>query len=134
MTVGAVYMGDGTKCLGDNNQNGADDACDRPCSRVTRTRCTSRSFRTWKVGTYGIDVMADDWQCTETGPCRYSLLGSWMHGVEGTILNFEFRIYDIFPRAESDRVQRPGQMLWAYVTDNFNPVKREGPPEGCTSR
>jgi hypothetical protein len=133
MTVGATYMGDGTKCLGDNNQNGADDACDAPWQPGDPYKMhfpQLPNLEGWNV--WDPTVMADDWQCTETGPVSdIHFWGSWMHGIEGKILNFEFRIYADIPASQSPTgYSVPGSMLWAYVTDNFNPVRRVGPPEG----
>ena len=133
MTVGATYKGDGTKCLGDNNQNGADDACDKPWQPGDPYKMhfpQLPNLEGWNV--WDPTVMADDWQCTETGPVSdIHFWGSWMHGIEGKIASFEFRIYSDIPAAQSPTgYSVPGPMLWAYVTDNFNPVRRDGPPEG----
>jgi len=133
MRVGAVYKGDGTKCLGDNNQNGSDDACDPPWQPGDDHKMhypQLPNLEGWNV--WDPTVMADDWQCSETGPVKdIHFWGSWMHGIEGKISAFEFRIYSDIPASQSPTgYSVPGVMLWSYVTSNFNPVKFVGPPEG----
>jgi len=127
------YLGDGTVCLGDNNQNGVDDACERPWQPGDPHKMHFPQLPNpegWDV--WDPTVMADDWMCTGSGPVKdIHFWGSWLNDDVGVILSFEFRIYRDIPAVQSPTgYSVPGELVWTYVTSEFNPVAIAGPPEG----
>jgi len=70
----------------------------------------------WDVNATFPMVLADDWQCSETGWVKdFHFWGSWKDGVEGVILGYTFRIYtDIPADPPSIPYSRPGTLLWEY--------------------
>jgi|GEM_PF-6616212 len=60
----------------------------------------------WDVRATTPVIVADDWQCTETGyVTAIHWWGSWKNGVEGTLNGFTVRIY-------ADDGGVPGELLW----------------------
>jgi len=59
--------------------------------------------------------LADDWQCSQTGPVKdIHFWGAWMNDNPGTITRFELQIYDDVPAGTGDiRHSRPGNLLWS---------------------
>jgi len=59
-------------------------------------------------------VLADDWQCSETGPVKdIHFWGSWRHGITGDILYFVLSIHaDIPADPPAIPYSRPGATLW----------------------
>src|SRR3972149_5602749 len=68
----------------------------------------------WDVNATQPVVLADDWQCSESGYVKdVHFWGSWMHGVEGQILGFVLSIHaDIPANPPEIQYSRPGQTLW----------------------
>ena len=53
----------------------------------------------WDVYATYPNVLADDWQCTETGPVKdIYFWGSWMHGQVGKIRAFHLKVYSDVPK------------------------------------
>jgi hypothetical protein len=78
-------------------------------------------------------TLADDWQCTETGPVKdIHFWGGWKQGNEGTVLSFWLRIYeDISAAGSPTGYSMPGALLWekqcfAYEVSPMNPATMEG--------
>lgn len=124
---GGTYKGDGTKCLSDNNQNGVDDACDRPWQQGDPHKMHHPQLpdlNGWDV--WDPAIMADDWRCSESGPVKdIHFWGSWMHGIEGKIATFIFRVHADIPADQSPTgYSMPANPpLWEYATSNFNPTR-----------
>jgi len=61
--------------------------------------------------------VADDWQCTESGPITHiRFWGSWKDDVEGQITGFHIEIYSNIP--EDGDYSHPGDLLWdAFITN-----------------
>jgi hypothetical protein len=64
--------------------------------------------------------LADDWQCSETGPVAdIHVWGSWHQGIVGTIDEVRVAIYDNIPEdpTDPDSYSQPGALLWARSFD-----------------
>jgi hypothetical protein len=75
----------------------------------------------WDVNATYPKVLADDWQCTETGPVTdIHLWGSWEFGAPGEILSVHTSIHRNIP-ATPDAGSRPGELLWErdFFTGGF---------------
>jgi len=80
----------------------------------------------WDVRATTPVIVADDWQCTETGYVTdIHWWGSWKNGVEGTLNGFTISIY-------ADEEGLPGELLWErYVPiDEVNVTEIE--PDRCS--
>lgn len=66
----------------------------------------------WDVNATYPKVLADDWQCSETGPVTdIHVWGSWEFGIPGEILSIHTSIHTNIP-ATPDVGSRPGDLLW----------------------
>jgi hypothetical protein len=61
--------------------------------------------------------LADDWQCSETGPITdIHFWGSWLHNETGVIDQFIIKIWSDIPASPPDvPYSRPGQPLWVFL-------------------
>lgn len=68
----------------------------------------------WNVNATKPFVLADDFQCAETGWITdIHFWGSWLGGIPGTILTFTLNIHEDIPAAPPDiEYSRPGLTLW----------------------
>ncbi len=73
----------------------------------------------WDVNATQPVVLADDWQCSETGWVKdIHFWGSWRHGIPGQILYFVLSIHEDVPEGPGIPYSRPGATLWeAEVTE-----------------
>ncbi len=78
----------------------------------------------WDVNATFPQVLADDWECSETGWVKdIHFWGGWKNASEGTIIAFELKIYtDIPVDPPSITYSRPGTLLWEYTADVFEIV------------
>jgi hypothetical protein len=112
------YVGNGTVCLGDGNQNGVDDACEEPQEFELK----------WEqlpdLETTGMDVLAtepvilaDDFPCTVTGPIvKIEVYGSWYHDeVPGdpAAVAFTLSLHEDIPDPDGagPEYSRPGETI-----------------------
>ena len=66
----------------------------------------------WDVNATYPKVLADDWQCSETGPVTdIHVWGSWEFGAPGEVGSIHVSIHDNIP-ATPDTGSRPGVLLW----------------------
>jgi len=73
----------------------------------------------WDVNATAPVVLADDWQCSETGWVKdIHFWGSWMNGIEGEIIAFNVSIYTDIP-ANPPEYSRPGVLLWEREIIDF---------------
>ncbi len=125
-----------TTCLGDNDGNGTDDACEggwNPGDPHKMHYPQLPDPAGWDIDASFVSGLADDWQCSETGPVKdIHFWGSWMDGLSSTIDSFRIAIWSDIP-ADPPTIpySRPGTMLWnAVITDfgvvEFNPGILEG--------
>ncbi|HPM38290.1 MAG TPA: hypothetical protein PK186_12105 [candidate division Zixibacteria bacterium] len=68
----------------------------------------------WDVNATQPLVLADDWQCSETGWVKdIHFWGSWKHGIEGQIVSFVLSIHADIPASQSPTgYSMPGETLW----------------------
>ena len=59
--------------------------------------------------------LADDWNCSESGPVTdIHFWGSWLNGIEGVINYFTISIYTDIPATQDpDSYSKPGECLWS---------------------
>lgn len=86
----------------------------------------------WDVNATAPVVLADDWQCSETGWVKdIHFWGSWMHGMEGQIVTIYLSIHEDIPADPPDiPYSRPGTTLWEAAITDFRvavPVDPPGP-------
>ena len=89
----------------------------------------------WNVNATNPLVLADDFQCEQTGPVTdIHFWGSWFFGQTGTILGFNISFHADIPADQNpDGYSKPGATLWEmqiphdWVVSQYFP---EGPPEG----
>ena len=86
----------------------------------------------WDVNATQPAVLADDWQCSETGWVKdVHFWGSWMHGIEGQVVEFVLSIHDDIPAEQSPTgYSMPGATLWEKEITNFivaPPIDPPGP-------
>jgi len=77
-TADGEYKGDGTVCLGDNDGNGYDDACEDKILKWEQLP----DLEPTGMDVYGMDelVLASDFLCRTTGPIKeIHVWGSWYH-------------------------------------------------------
>jgi hypothetical protein len=61
-------------------------------------------------------VVADDWQCSESGPVTdIHFWGSWEQDVKGTIDFIDVAIYSDVPSGTEGQASHPGQVLWTQA-------------------
>ena len=73
-------------------------------------------YATSGLAQYEDVVLADDWQCSESGAVtEIHFWGSWRNGMEGIITAFQIQIYEDIP-ADPPQVpySRPGTLLWDF--------------------
>ncbi len=87
----------------------------------------------WDVNATQPLVLADDWQCSETGWVKdVHFWGSWKHGVEGQIVAFVLSIHADIPAEQSPTGHSmPGETLWErevtqFVAQPIDPPSMEG--------
>lgn len=81
----------------------------------------------WDVNATFPVVLADDWECPQTGWVKdIHFWGSWRGGEEGVIVAFWLRIYANIPSPPS----KPGALLWEYNTTSFTTIPIGGQPQG----
>ena len=84
----------------------------------------------WDVyGTWPF-ILAEDWMCSETGQVKeIHFWGSWMHGWEGQIHQFNLKVFSDIP-ADPPQVpySRPGDLLWQVEIPIWEVIIREMPP------
>jgi Dockerin type I domain len=74
-------------------------------------------------------VLADDWMCSETGWVKdVHFWGSWMHGIEGEVIQFVLSIHSDIP-ADPPTIpySRPGPTLWEREIWNFGAIPIDPP-------
>jgi hypothetical protein len=125
-----TYMGDGSNCLGDNNANGMDDLCEDPWTPDDGHKMHYPQLPDeagWDVNASWPVVLADDWQCTETGWVKdIHFWGSWLDGDEsyGGIIDFTLSIHSDIPAGVGGLpYSRPGDLLWEHRIANFKATK-----------
>jgi hypothetical protein len=75
----------------------------------------------WDVNATYPKVLADDWQCTETGPVSdIHVWGSWQNDVRSPILNVHASIHKNIPADPLVPYSRPGGLLWER---DFDPTQ-----------
>ena len=76
----------------------------------------------WDVNATYPKVLADDWQCSETGWVKdIHFWGSWEHGITGQIQAFMLSIHSDVPAGPTS-FSHPGPALWEH--EITNPVVR----------
>ena len=73
----------------------------------------------WDVNATFPVVLADDWQCSQTGLVEdIHFWGSWKDGVAGEITSFVLSIHDNIPDpdGEDPLFSMPGEVLWSWET------------------
>ncbi|MCP4569721.1 MAG: hypothetical protein GY841_19245 [FCB group bacterium] len=107
-------------CLGDVDLDGVDDACENPLEEHKMHYPQWPDETGWDVNaTYPL-VLADDWECSETGYVKdVHFWGSWKHGFEGIIDSFKVSIHSDIPyELPMYPYSRPGELLWdRYISD-----------------
>lgn len=74
----------------------------------------------WDVNATFPKVLADDWQCSGTGPVQdIHFWGSWKGDVVGQITSFHLSIHADIPAGGGVPYSRPGQELWSFETTSF---------------
>jgi hypothetical protein len=67
----------------------------------------------WDVNATWPKVLADDWQCSETGYVKdLHFWGSWLHGIHGRIDSFLLSIHWDVAINEQNPFSHPGELLW----------------------
>jgi len=117
------YMGDGSVCLGDGNQNGTDDLCEQlpelkyfqPPDLTPTGMDVDASFD--EGGIRPNLVLADDFLCTQTGPItEIHVFGSWFGDLlpqgSASAVRFVLSIHPDVPAGELQTWSMPGPALW----------------------
>ncbi len=83
----------------------------------------------WDVNATQPLILADDWQCSETGWVKdIHFWGSWKHGVEGQIQSFVLSIHEDIPAEQSPTgYSMPGATLWEQEITEFAAVPIDPP-------
>ena len=113
---GGDYKGDGTMCLGDNDGNGIDDACDGGFQGTKMHFPQLPDPAGWDVmSMYPVVTVADDWRCTQSGYITdIYWWGSWFDGVPNNILSFFISFWTDIPAVPgSVPYSRPGDEIWS---------------------
>ena len=77
----------------------------------------------WDVNATWPVVLADDWQCSETGPVMdIHFWGSWKYGIEGQIQGFDLSIHDDIPADPNTpgSYSHPGPERWHMYAEEFD--------------
>jgi hypothetical protein len=84
----------------------------------------------WDVNATNPVVLADDWECSETGWVKdIHFWGSWMNGIEGEIVSFNISIHaDIPANPPEIPYSRPGPTLWEREITDFLIATPVDPP------
>jgi hypothetical protein len=126
IAAGGDFKGGGTVCGGDANNNGIDDICENwnPGDDHKMHFPQLPDETGWDVKSFAPSVVADDWQCSQTGPVSdIHFWGSWLHGIRGNILGFWISIHADIPASQSSTgYSMPGQLLWLEFFDNYNAI------------
>jgi hypothetical protein len=68
----------------------------------------------WDVESCTNYAMADDWQCSGSGPVEdIHWWGSWKYDETGAIYKFIVRIYSNIPAGGGQQFSKPGDLLWS---------------------
>lgn len=70
----------------------------------------------WDVNGTAPKTLADDWQCSETGPVDdIHIWGSWQDDIRGTITGIRLSIHENIPADPTDPTSfsQPGTLLWS---------------------
>jgi len=83
----------------------------------------------WDVNATAPTVLADDWQCSETGLIKeIHFWGSWRNGIEGRILYFVLSVHaDIPADPPQFPYSRPGETLWEREVTEFTETPIDPP-------
>ena len=76
-------------------------------------------------------ILADDWQCDESGWVKdIHWWGSWRNGVEGIIDGFILSVHADIPADPGNPAchSKPGEVLWQYLAINFIVAEPSDPP------
>ena len=72
----------------------------------------------WDVNATFPKVLADDWECTETGPVTdIHFWGSWADDIPGQITNVHVSIHSNIPASPDVQYSHPGDLLWSRDFD-----------------
>ncbi len=85
----------------------------------------------WDVNATFPQVLADDWQCSETGPVSdVHLWGSWEfdQGAPDLITNIHLSIHSNLPAPAGGGISKPGELLWEgdFFTGQFTVIDPYG--------
>ncbi|MDM8004964.1 MAG: hypothetical protein QUV05_02265 [Phycisphaerae bacterium] len=72
----------------------------------------------WDVKAKYTKVLADDWQCSETGPVEdVHFWGSWYKDVVGAVRWYQISIHEDIPDPDGDGplFSQPGELLWLRI-------------------
>lgn len=85
--------------------------------------------RGWDVNATQPLILADDWQCSESGWVKdIHFWGSWRNGIEGQVLSFVLSIHADIPAEQSPTgYSMPGPTLWEYWAENYVAVPIDPP-------
>jgi hypothetical protein len=85
----------------------------------------------WDVNATSPVFLADDWRCSQTGWVKdFHFWGSWKHGVEGKIYQFQINIHEDLPVGHPNNPNEysmPGGILWSQEIRDFG-VTAYDPP------
>jgi hypothetical protein len=86
----------------------------------------------WDVRSTSPFVLADDWQCSETGWVKgIHFWGSWLDGNTGEYSSFNLSIHEDVPAQPPDiPYSRPGTTLWELEATDFNIIHIDPPSTG----
>jgi len=121
--LGGTFSGEGTMCLGDQNGNGIDDACEHwtPDDPYKMHYPQLPDEAGWDVFSMPPFVLADDWMCTETGWVKdIHFWGSWLDDEIGRVQAFIISIYTDIP-ADPPQIpySKPGVKLWEFEVYDY---------------
>ena len=115
---GGDYAGSGTHCLGDGDANGIDDACE---DREDRKWLQWPDLEPTGIDVFAMDyvVLADDYECTETGPLtKIEIWGSWLDDVlpDGGpgMVDFVISLHEDIPAGVVTPWSQPGEPICLY--------------------
>ena len=75
----------------------------------------------WDVKGTTPSILADNWQCSESGPVTdFHIWGSWEGGLTGSITEVRVSIHENVPADPTDPTSfnQPGSLLWAQAFDS----------------
>jgi len=118
-------------CLGDNNGNNIDDACE-VLEKFKYEQLPDTLG--WDVNATYPMILADDWPCTQTGNVKdFHFWGSWKGDVIGEIDHFVLSIHADIPEDPDNGIfySRPGETLreievYEYGVVAYDPLTMEG--------